>query len=86
MTRPYRPSSGTEGAYFMAAFCDQCVHDAAFRDGTGDSCPIAANTICYDLDDAEYPNEWAYRDGEPVCTAVTRDPAKLSAAPGDGGS
>lgn len=77
---PYQPTSGFEGAAFMEAFCDRCVCDRAFRDGTGDSCPIAANTMVYDLDDPEYPEEWREDGPEgPRCTAFTpeqKEPAQ----------
>lgn len=67
---PYRPANGFEGADFMAVFCNRCQHDAAFRAGTGESCPIAANTMVYDEDDPAYPVEWR-EDGPqgPRCTA-----------------
>jgi hypothetical protein len=29
---PYRPSTGTEGDWFDARFCDRCAHDAAWRE------------------------------------------------------
>ena len=68
----YQPGNGCEGADFMSAFCDRCQHDAAFREGTGESCPIAANTMIYTPEDAEYPREWVYGDDdEPTCTAFT---------------
>ena len=66
----YRPSNGTEGMGFMAHFCDRCKHDAAFRDGTGDSCPIAAASLAFDQDHPKYPTEWQYdASGRPTCTA-----------------
>lgn len=79
---PYQPSCGFEGAAFMARFCDQCVHDAAFRDGTGDSCTIAANTMVYDVDDDAYPVEWR-EDGPhgPRCTAFEREQAAVNKNP-----
>lgn len=65
-----RPSNGTEGMIFMEHFCERCKRDAAFRDGTGDSCQIAANTMAFDVSDSEYPAEWQYgEDGQPKCTA-----------------
>lgn len=72
---PYQPASGTEGADFMALFCDRCTRDAAFRDGTGESCPIVANTIVFKVTDERYPREWIYgSDGYPVCTAFQAAP------------
>lgn len=73
----YQPASGGEGAEFMATFCDRCTKDAAFRAGTGDSCPIAANTMVLTPADAEYPREWIYgADGEPTCTAFNPEGAE----------
>lgn len=66
----YRPSNGTEGEWFMANWCHRCERDRAFREGDGDSCQIAANTMAYDRDHPDYPEEWRYNDaGRPVCTA-----------------
>jgi hypothetical protein len=68
-TRPYCPRNGSEGRGFMARFCDRCKRDAAFRAGTGDSCEIVANAMCY-----LYPPEWVENDADgadanPRCTA-----------------
>lgn len=58
----YRPSSGTEGACFMAAFCDTCSKNEA--------CQIVGKTMAVDVDDPSYPDEWTYDpDGVPTCTA-----------------
>lgn len=66
----YQPSSGCEGADFQEAFCDRCAADQAFRDGTGDGCPIIANTMVFAVEDERYPAEWIYgADGKPTCTA-----------------
>ena len=68
--KPYRPSNGIEGRDFMSSYCDRCARDAAYRDGTGDSCPIAARSIGCLVDDPEYPTEWTHTSvGEPTCTA-----------------
>ena len=68
--KKYRPSNGCEGAEFMAHFCDRCKRDEAFQNGTGDSCPIAAATMAYGVNDPEYPEEWTRNEeGYPVCTA-----------------
>ena len=71
----YRPASAWEGAEFMERFCDRCQHDAAFRAGTGDSCPIAANAVAYGVEDEGYPLEWR-EDGPsgPRCTAFLPNP------------
>ena len=60
---------------FMAAFCDRCERDWAFREGTGDSCPIAADTMVFMPGDPGYPSEWIYGlDDEPTCTAFAPSP------------
>lgn len=66
----YRPSNRTEGEIFMSDWCVMCERDRAHREGDGDSCPIAAATMAFDVDDPEYPKEWR-RDGPqgPRCTA-----------------
>lgn len=70
--KPYRPSNGTEGMCFMGEWCDCCARDEKFRetqDGA-DSCPIAAATFVYAVDDPKYPKEWVYdAKGHPICTA-----------------
>ena len=68
-TQPYRPSCGSEGADFMAAWCDRCERDAAFREDRGDSCPIAVATMVYRETDPDYPPEWRITNGRPHCTA-----------------
>jgi hypothetical protein len=87
--KPYQPGSGLEGAEFMAAFCDRCAKDQAFRDGTGDSCPIIANSMVYDQADAEYPPELILdpHDGYPTCTAFDPVPIlrAVSTTPGKSG-
>ena len=68
MIKKYRPSNGTEGEFFMNYYCDRCKHDSAYRNGTGYSCEIVSDAITLDIDDENYPTEWQYKDGEPVCT------------------
>jgi hypothetical protein len=76
VTRPYRPSNGTEGRYFMAQFCERCQRDARFQetqDGE-DGCPIALAAMIYERADPEYPKEWIVDDNDPTgatarCTA-----------------
>lgn len=76
---PYRPSNGTEGSIFEAAWCDDCRQDAAFRGWFNEDsprgeqpegCSILCNVMAYATDDPEYPREWIYgADGQPRCTA-----------------
>ena len=68
--KPYRPSNGTEGMYFIAEFCEQCIHEKWMHTQCeGDKkCDILSRSLIYDLDDPEYPEEWIYKDGKPICT------------------
>lgn len=84
--RPYRPSNGTEGEIFEAAWCDHCRRDAAFRrfyDSNGavggdqpDGCAILCSAHAFDIGDDGYPSEWVYGpDGQPRCTAFSDEDA-----------
>lgn len=64
----YQPSNSTDGFWFMSQLCDRCVkmphdHDAK------NQCMIFLRTQAYNTKDPEYPREWRYVDGKPVCTA-----------------
>ena len=73
----YRPSNGTEGECFFASWCFKCQRDKAMREGVdidecddNERCDIIANTMCFDVEDEEYPKEWQIgKDGQPCCTA-----------------
>ncbi len=68
--RPYRPSNGTEGDMFMAAWCERC----ALADYDGDGCMIQFRTLMHGIGDPEYPAEWNLTSaGIPQCTAFTAD-------------
>ena len=68
--RPYQPSNGTEGAIFMAEWCENC----AFGDYDGDGCMIQLRALAYGVGDPEYPREWVLTDGgSPKCTAFCGD-------------
>lgn len=56
----YRPSNGTEGDLFNMRFCYRC---ARFFN----NCQIELLTMAYDTSDPEYPREWRYVNGKPVC-------------------
>jgi len=60
---PYQPSNGTEGMWFMDKFCDRCHYEVGGR-----QCPIILKTMVLDMEDPDYPKEWIYNDGGPVCT------------------
>ncbi len=78
MTKPYRPSNGTEGECFYENWCLHCSRDAAFRDDpdSGDGCPIVASTYVFEINDPLYPKEWIEDDdgSNPRCTAFTTNP------------
>ena len=63
--KPYRPSNGTEGDIFMAAWCADC----AFNDVDEDPCGIQLFALAHSVGDPEYPAEWVYVDDRPTCTA-----------------
>ena len=80
MSKPYRPSNGTEGDIFYHWWCSACARDHAFRDNpdSGDGCPIVAATFVFNIDEPEYPKEWIQNDdgSNPRCTAFTTEPSK----------
>ena len=63
--RSYRPSNGTEGDFFMSQWCAHC----ALNNLDDDFCVIQMLALTHDIDDDEYPSEWIYRNGIPICTA-----------------
>ena len=82
----YRPSNGTEGDDFYCAWCSYCERDAEHRAQPDSSagCDILIRAYAYGVDDARYPVEWTYRDGEPVCAGFVPegDPLPVSVEPG----
>jgi len=77
MTKPYRPSNGTEGEFFMARFCYRCTWETDFRrdPGSNDGCSILAYTFAYDIDDPNYPEEWIEEAAGPRCLSFEQVPA-----------
>lgn len=67
----YRPTSGSEGYAFIDAHCGQCKKEKFYHTQTdGDKCcDILSRTLIHDVTDPEYPEEWTYENGVPVCTA-----------------
>jgi hypothetical protein len=61
--KKYRPSNGTEGIGFQEGFCFRCKKDK------NSDCDILSRSYLYDIDDEDYPDEWTYKDGKPICTA-----------------
>ena len=67
MAKAYRPSNGTEGAIFMAAWCEKCARmDFSDEDSL---CPIMGAALAFGIGDEEYPDAWQYSDdGTPICS------------------
>lgn len=80
MTRPYRPSNGTEGEIFQQQWCANCRHG---RLGEAGPCDILLQSMTFDLGEPQYPAELVQDDApfpnsNPRCTAFDaglRDPA-----------
>lgn len=71
--KKYQPSNGTEGMIFTENFCEQCLHERwchfPDEDKDEDKCEIWNNTMIYNINDKEYPEEWIYdSDDNPTCT------------------
>ncbi len=62
-----RPSNGSEGESFMAAFCAQCKHDQDIEN----PCQIIGATMAFNIGEKGYPKEWVCEDdlSRPRCTA-----------------
>lgn len=69
VTKPYRPSNGTEGMDFMAQFCDRCRRDANYDNGKGPGCQILAASMAYQFGESGYPPEWIEDEQGSRCTA-----------------
>lgn len=68
MNKKYRPSNGTEGMGFTETYCMNCIHCDPNPDGKK-QCDILMRSMCYDLKDKEYPEEWTYdENNRPICT------------------
>jgi hypothetical protein len=65
--RPYRPSNGTEGEFFIESHCCKCIKDR------NEDCPILAASFAYNVDEPGYPKEWVEVDDGPMCTAYVPD-------------
>lgn len=70
--KPYRPSNGTEGDWFLSKFCLHCIHGK--YEHTGDvidnPCEIITASFFSEIGTSTYPPEWVYDDNEePTCTA-----------------
>ncbi len=69
MSKKYCPSNGTEGMGFIEHFCDNCIHQHPDPNNPK-QCIILCRTMCYNINDKEYPEEWIYDENDkPTCTA-----------------
>lgn len=66
--RLYQPSNGTEGDIFLSKFCYQCIKFPHSHDAKN-QCQISLDSMAWDIRDPEYPKQWRYVDGRPVCAA-----------------
>ena len=64
MSRPYRPSNGTEGMAFMAAYCGRCKRDQEYQRTQENGCSITVLSMAHYPEDPEYPPEWIEEDDE----------------------
>lgn len=70
--KPYQPSNGSEGCWFTGKFCEQCIHEkySHTMNDNDKSCDILPRTMCFSINDPEYPKEWIYdAENKPTCTA-----------------
>ena len=69
--KKYRPPNGTDGEIFFDRFCEHCEKDKASRMGDWtNGCQILSATLCFNVDDSQYPAEWIYdENNSPTCTA-----------------
>ncbi len=66
--KPYRPSNGSEGDWFMSEHCYQCIHENPDSEKKP-KCEIITASMCFFITDAGYPKEWCYdENNEPCCT------------------
>jgi hypothetical protein len=70
----FRPSNGTEGEYFMAAWCDLCRKNREWRESDSNPCEILCKSTT-----SEVP-EWKYdADGIPCCSEFAESDRPQSA-------
>lgn len=68
MSKPYRPSNGTEGEFFYCDWCAKCA-----RENEDDHCEILTRSMVFSIGDDEYPVEWVEDEDGPRCTAFLSD-------------
>ncbi len=68
--KPYRPSNGSEGEWFMGRYCENCHFDQKYQrtqDGKH-GCKIIVYSFAYDIGHPKYPKEWVEDENGPRCT------------------
>jgi hypothetical protein len=71
MPRPYEPSNGTEGEWFMEQFCYRCKHELFIHTANHahHKCDILNRALTHTHKEPDYPKEWVYEGTKPICTA-----------------
>jgi hypothetical protein len=67
MSKPYRPSNGSESEIFQWNWCFCCT-----KDTEASPCDILGRSFWHNIGDLEYPTEWIVDDdglSNPRCTA-----------------
>jgi hypothetical protein len=78
MSKPYRPSNGSEGMVFMEQFCFKCGRDAKYQE-TQDGkygCPILSSSLFANIDHPLYPCQYWIQDDDgnnPRCEMFAED-------------
>lgn len=62
--KPFRPSNSTQGDAFFYGFCRVCQ-----KWDNDSGCQIHFATLCYSVDEPDYPSEWVYSVNGPTCLA-----------------
>jgi hypothetical protein len=73
MNKKYRPANGSEGDFFMAAFCEQCKKYGYSDETPEKTCPILMASMAFEIEDAGYPSEWIRDDDGGKCTSFEAD-------------
>ena len=58
----YMPTSSDDGEWFMRKFCDKCT-----KETEGRPCEILAKTFAFTKEQKQYPRQWLYHKGSPLC-------------------
>lgn len=64
----YCPSNGTEGDIFMSHFCFKCIRHPISSEAKT-QCRILMKSFFHKIHEKEYPKQWRYKNGRPLCTS-----------------